>query len=96
MSLTATRAGRGGPASERKSRTGALCRQNGQVSGAASPTAAPASAIGASQRPHASVPVASVRVRSVRRNSSCAPTGASGSERGSGSSMPRNRATQRV
>jgi hypothetical protein len=82
---TATRAGRVGSPSERKSRTAPLSRQYGQDSGSAGRSGVSPGATGASQEGQASVPVASSE-RVVRRSSRAPATlseriGAAPSER---------------
>ena len=68
-SLTTTWAGLVGSPSDKNSRTGAVCRQNGQSIGSLGPIE-PTGATGASQREHASVPTASVCVPVARPSSS--------------------------
>ena len=71
MTRTATRAGREGAASERKSRTAPLWLQYGQPSGSDGPANALASATGASHSGQASVPVARWPERIRRSSLSC-------------------------
>jgi hypothetical protein len=71
MTRTATRAGRAGAESDRKSRTVAVWWQNGQPSGSAGDSQAGPGATGASHRGHASVPVASRPALAARRSSKC-------------------------
>ena len=89
---TATRAGRVGTASERKSRSGAPWRQYGHCRRSVTGTARPPSDTGASHCGHASVPLPSRHERA--RRSSCAPAGAAiGCARsGSDPSIPRSNA----